>query len=385
MKHKICIIHENLNHYFGGSSHVCVWIIESLKHKYELYLASSDRLINFQRLNRFFGTNLTECDIKILYLPLPYWLRKLPSRYLRSFRLAYNIRYIKSLPIDFDLFINTANDLCLPFKTIHYVHFPEHSQKIMKEFYPIPVRWLRYINNILFYFISGLDKRNFYRADAVFVTNSYWSAKAFQRAYGRLARVIYPPVAPVNEASYQNQKREKLGFVCIGRLTNQKKIHEAISIVDELRKTFRETHLHIIGNGKGKYAAKIREMARKRNYIFIHSNISKKEMANILKSHPFGIHTTRNEHFGLAPAEMLSAGQIVFVHNSGGQVEIVNKNNELVFDNPKEAVAKISKVLKYPSLQNIIQMQLISKRHLFSVERFNYEISCFIDEFLKKN
>ena len=48
-----------------------------------------------------------------------------------------------------------------------------------------------------------------------------------------------------------------------------------------------------------------------------------------MASHRYGIHGMREEHFGMAPAEMVRAGVIVWVPRGGGQMEIVGREPAL--------------------------------------------------------
>ena len=51
-----------------------------------------------------------------------------------------------------------------------------------------------------------------------------------------------------------------------------------------------------------------------------------------MASHRYGIHGMREEHFGMAPAELARAGAIVWVPRGGGQMEIVGHEPALMFD-----------------------------------------------------
>ena len=53
----------------------------------------------------------------------------------------------------------------------------------------------------------------------------------------------------------------------------------------------------------------------------------------------------REEHFGMAPAEMARAGCIVWVPRGGGQMEIVGREPALMYESDDEAVEKISATL----------------------------------------
>ena len=59
----------------------------------------------------------------------------------------------------------------------------------------------------------------------------------------------------------------------------------------------------------------------------------------------------REEHFGMAPAEMVRAGMIVWVPNGGGQVEIVGNDPRLVYESDEQAIDQIVQVLGNPDEQ----------------------------------
>jgi glycosyltransferase involved in cell wall biosynthesis len=71
---------------------------------------------------------------------------------------------------------------------------------------------------------------------------------------------------------------------------------------------------------------------------------------------------------------MIKAGCIVFVHNSGGQVEIVGENERLVYRTEEEAIEKITRVMKNPEQQTLIRSYLNSRMELFSTEKFMNQI-----------
>ena len=60
-----------------------------------------------------------------------------------------------------------------------------------------------------------------------------------------------------------------------------------------------------------------------------------------MATHRYGIHGMREEHFGMAPAEMARAGCIVWVPRGGGQMEIVGREPVLMYDSEDDAVEKI--------------------------------------------
>ena len=70
-------------------------------------------------------------------------------------------------------------------------------------------------------------------------------------------------------------------------------------------------------------------------------DLTREELASLLGQCQYGIHMTEGEHYGIAIAEMILSGCIPFVHNSGGQVEVVNRESKLIFNNADDAKTKI--------------------------------------------
>jgi glycosyltransferase involved in cell wall biosynthesis len=89
----------------------------------------------------------------------------------------------------------------------------------------------------------------------------------------------------------------------------------------------------------------------------------------------------QEEHFGIAPAELQRAGCIPFVHNSGGQVEIVGGDARLTFDSVENAAEKITRVIENRALQNQLRAQMVDRRSWFTAERFCDSVREIVTEF----
>jgi glycosyltransferase involved in cell wall biosynthesis len=77
-----------------------------------------------------------------------------------------------------------------------------------------------------------------------------------------------------------------------------------------------------------------------------------------------------NEHFGIAVAEMLRAGCIPFVHDSGGPVEIVGGRGELHFQDAAGGAQALAAAMRDPARQEGLRRSLAERRNLFSAEEF---------------
>ena len=88
----------------------------------------------------------------------------------------------------------------------------------------------------------------------------------------------------------------------------------------------------------------------------------------------YGIHGMREEHFGMAPAEMVRAGMIVWVPRGGGQVEIVGADPALAYDTDEHAADSIARVVHDPAEQNRLRDWLAVCGDRFGVDRFVAEV-----------
>jgi hypothetical protein len=89
----------------------------------------------------------------------------------------------------------------------------------------------------------------------------------------------------------------------------------------------------------------------------------------------------REEHFGMATAEMVRAGMIVWVPRGGGQMEIVGDEPTLSFASDEEAVEKIRGVLANAAEQDRLRVYLKAQSERFGAERFMAEIRDIVATF----
>ena len=139
-----------------------------------------------------------------------------------------------------------------------------------------------------------------------------------------------------------------------------------------------DLRLTIVGTSDrhtARYFAGLQSLARSLGeWIEFRRDVSRDELRTLMGSYRYGLHGMREEHFGMAPAELVSAGAIVWVPNGGGQTEIVGHEPSLVFDSDAEAVRKISAVLIDPLEQARLRQRLAERGQVFSTDRFVREV-----------
>lgn len=213
--------------------------------------------------------------------------------------------------------------------------------------------------------------------------NSEWSNKLLKKIYGIEGIVIYPPVAG-GFPSVPWEKREN-GFVCIAKLVPFKEIEKSIQILSQVRKKGLDIHLHILGWIEDtRYARMIESLCEKnRSWCFLEGGVYGEDKINFIAQHKFGINTCRNEAFGVSVAEMVKAGNIVFVPDSGGQVEIVN-HPDLTFIGVDDAAEKIESVFKSMPHQDKLRRHLEVQSNKFLIEKFKSQIRDVVQRFLEE-
>jgi glycosyltransferase involved in cell wall biosynthesis len=161
-----------------------------------------------------------------------------------------------------------------------------------------------------------------------------------------------------------------------------------IETLAKVRTAFPDLRLHIIGAADGsprERAFRPRLLALQRahaSWVTLHENVSRREMTEVLSHQKYGIHAQVDEHFGIGTAEMLRAGCIPFVHNSGGQVEIVANNPALLYSSAGDAVDRILSVLRSPELQTELRGELRRQASLFTPDAFVARFRQVVSEFI---
>jgi glycosyltransferase involved in cell wall biosynthesis len=148
-------------------------------------------------------------------------------------------------------------------------------------------------------------------------------------------------------------------------------VHSVIPILQKVRERGHNVHLHILGGlDDSDYANQVRGLAESyRDWVFLEGMTLGDRKKELLASHRFGINACPSEAFGIAVAEMVLAGCVVFVPNGGGQVEIVN-HPALIYENEADAVEKIVAVLSDAAEEEALRTHLWAGSKAYSVEAF---------------
>jgi glycosyltransferase involved in cell wall biosynthesis len=215
--------------------------------------------------------------------------------------------------------------------------------------------------------------------------NSDWTAEKVFQSLGVPAVTLYPPVtAPAKTMAWADRRR---GFIAMGRISPEKEYERIIRILREVKRRVPEITLTIVGThdrGARTYLEQLQSLIAALDasgWVTFRQDLSRPEVHALIASHRYGIHGMREEHFGMAPAEMVRGGMIVWVPNGGGQVEIVGNAPALRFDSERQAAEQIVEVLSDAGLEETLRDQLARHSERFSVEQFISRFRTIVAEF----
>jgi glycosyltransferase involved in cell wall biosynthesis len=173
------------------------------------------------------------------------------------------------------------------------------------------------------------------------------------------------------------------GFVVLARMAPEKGLEKIVAILDEVRRAGCDVHLHILGREDDRRTTGIvRRLCRERaGWAHYEGFVTGERKNEFLARHRYGLSGCRHEAFGIAVAELATAGAIVWVPRGGGQVEIVGRE-DLVYDDERDAARKIVCVLGGEERQAALTRHLAARTALFSTTRFVEEARAIVRGFL---
>jgi len=364
----------------GGGNGVAVWMIEALKKDHRVTLLSWTAP-NLESINRFYGTSLSPSDFELRLVP---WIvRKIAERTPTPMALVKdNYLLLKSRPLgsQFNLIISADNEVDVGRRCIQYIHYPKLSLRPevdLRWFHRIPfaIDAYRWLGMRLTGFSLERMRRN------LTLVNSDFIGERVRALHGVETLTLFPPAA----GSFPDipwECRED-GFVCLGRIAPEKRLEMIIEILSAVRSRGNRLHLHIIGtSGNDAYGDSIKAcIDANRTWISMHESMPRQELVQLLASHRYGIHAMDGEHFGMAVAEMVRAGCIVFAPNSGGPVQILGGNERLLYISPEDAAEKIVSTISSDERQKELRDYLAVRAKQFCEQRFMLQVREVVGHF----
>ncbi|MWV65240.1 glycosyltransferase [Halorubrum sp. JWXQ-INN 858] len=359
----IAVAHAPLGE--GGSERVLLCTLEALQREYDVTLVT-DKPPAIAERNAYFGTDVDpdRVTVRLAPRPLARFFETFPHRLWRMKQLAFN-RYLRAVESEYDLVVSTMDEYDLTGPSVQYVHYPTFDRAEPDASDRGGLVYRTYLRGCdLVYRIPENPL-----SDAVAFANSHWTAGVVEDTYGLTPEVCYPPVS-VGRAEGVDWDRRENGFVSVGRLSPEKRLLESIDVVAALVDRGHDVHYHLVGpDDNAGYARAVRAKAEALPFVHVDGAVSRDRLFELLTTHRYGLHGMRNEHFGIAIAEMVVAGAVPFVHASGGQREILRGAPDAMYDDG-DAVETIERVLTRDALQRRLRDALRESAERFDDERF---------------
>jgi glycosyltransferase involved in cell wall biosynthesis len=221
------------------------------------------------------------------------------------------------------------------------------------------------------------------RRNLMLVNSQYMRAMVADRL-GVDARVLYPPVPGEFPAVPWEERAD--GFVCIGRLSPEKRLLEIIEILAAVRRNRPTITLDVVGAPDDHaYGRRLEARARAHgSWVQLHRDIPRDALVSLVATRRYGIHAMPDEPFGMAVAEMIHAGCIVFTPDTAGPAEIVGAYPPLLFGSAAQAAERIDAVLASADAQRRARAHLATRAPCFTTERFVAEVRTLVADVLAR-
>ena len=242
----------------------------------------------------------------------------------------------------YDAVVSTANELSLSTPSVQYVHFPQFrlDRTTAGEAGRLNRLWSRLAAPEF-----RSEPENDDRPDAGrtrLLANSGWTADVVESVYDVRPTVCHPPVDPVDGRRWADRE---VGVLVLGRLAPDKRPLEAVEVLDRLRERGYDLTGRIVGSAPATYrdhVERVERAAAERSYLTVETDVSRRRVVDLLGRYRYGLNMKPREHFGMAVAEYVAAGQLPFAPDSGGQAEVLAGDERLLFDDVAGAVDRIA-------------------------------------------
>ncbi|KAF0699414.1 Aste57867_10022 [Aphanomyces stellatus] len=235
----------------------------------------------------------------------------------------------------------------------------------------------------------------------VVMVNSGWTLNHIRQLWQTKALVVYPPCgttsfqkekfplvnrAPIamSVAQFRPEKNHSLQLRAMRVLLDTKpEMHQ-----DETLKRFK---LVLLGSCRGpEDEARVRLLRDECTALGLDDrvdfvvNAPFSQLTSYLATASIGLHTMRNEHFGIGIVEMMAAGLVVVAHNSGGPREdIVKPGTGFLATTPDEYASYMYDILTETRKMDEMREAARQSAGRFSDEIFNDQFAAAMADVLK--
>lgn len=332
------------------------------------------------------GISIPTDRLTVTLAPCPAIVRNSVGRF-ELLKLAFLHRAARSLSVQFDLCISTYNEIDFGRKGIQYIHHPSFASKpVLQQHHIIPeslnVPFSALYQKFIF-LVSGDTNQGF--IDNHTVVNSLFMKDVVKDIYGIQANVLYPGfLADKRSSPAMKWEKREFRFLSVGRISPHKEYLRLLDIFKAVHKKYPKASFMIIGSEEDpRYANVVRRRALELGIpVQLKTNITKDELDTLMRTSKFFVHAKEYEHFGIAIVDAANFGCLTFVHDSGGQREIVD-HIDMRYAHPEDFLVKIEILLKDQNRRNVALRQLQKHLSKFRAKAFYKGLENHVGQYLK--
>ena len=353
----------------GGTEAITAWSIDALKLDFQVSLITFSS-VNAQEINKYYGTDLRDDEFTLIRPSLPGLIKN--TRRFSLLKDHLMMRHCKSNKGDFDLFFGVGGMMEFGSWGLQYFGLAPGSAMVKVLAKDSGMSTLSYLLkkwSMEFYALISSYSYQEAQKNLTLVT-SQWAGGIARNAFAVAGHeVVYPPVVmPPSDTPWEEREDR---FLCVARIVPEKRLEQAIQIIKMVREQGFDVSLTIVGRqDDASYLKVVQGLAAENSpWVKIVDLLAKEELGRLMANSKYGINAADDEPFGIAVAEMVKAGSIVFVANGGGQTEIVDSPN-LIFDSAADAAEKIARVVRTANDQETLREHLRNRGEEFSAQAF---------------
>ncbi len=340
----------------AGSELVAVWTLQALLGKYDVHLCTASGF-DPDRWKKDAGTSFDRNDLSWIEAPrLPGAKNAAALPHLHRARFECFCRKIAG---EFDVVISAYNPIAFGRPGLQIIG--DHRWRDLAfggkdncaggAASPGLKKRLRGV------YQAAVDKfyynpvENDFGPDDWFLSNSHWTQARFRQWVPQAHHdILYPPVpVPAGEPLPHKSPTAPYRFITLGRIASEKRLENAIRIVEKIRSSGHDAELSIVGKlGDDAYANFIRSEAADRPWVKLTGPVYGEAKNELLRKSAFGLQACPDEPFGIAAAELAHAGCLTWVAAGSGTTEII-PDRAFHFTNCEDAAQKITAALRLPA------------------------------------
>jgi alpha-1,2-mannosyltransferase len=194
-----------------------------------------------------------------------------------------------------------------------------------------------------FYGLSG-------RFVDVCCANSAWTRAHIHQIYGRDPALVYPPCGPASPAPPSSEERDPNLIISVGQYRPEKDHGLQLDVMALLKRTRPDARLAIVGGVRGQADQAIVDALQARIdseklSVALQTNLPFADLQMLYAKASVGLHTMRDEHFGICVVEYIAAGLVPVAHNSAGPKEDIVRQSRFLAESAAEYADKVQAAL----------------------------------------